>query len=178
MLSADYLLSLILRWMHIFATVTAVGGMIYLKFMLLPALDKLPEKERKELMVDVQSRWRKFVLGAITLLLLSGLINTLRIARGYEFPGGYYHALLGVKILLAIVVFGISSLLIGRSGLANRVKENAPFWLKVNLTLASVIICLAGVLRFAVREEKTGQETGGAPPATLTATLDSGAQKP
>jgi uncharacterized membrane protein len=93
-------------------------------------------------------------MAAIALLLVGGLINYGLILRQYRVPP-YYHTLFGIKFLLALVVFAIASLLAGRTGTAERMRERIGFWLSVSLLLATSIVCIAGVLRFAERVPKT-----------------------
>jgi len=58
-------------------------------------------------------------------------------------------------------------LLAGRSDTAQRFRQRMPFWLNVNLTLAVILICISGVMRFAQRtpksDEKPSQSSQTAP---------------
>jgi hypothetical protein len=95
---------------------------------------------------------------AIGLLLVSGLANySLAVVRS-AMPGSY-HAIFGIKFLLALTVFWIASLLIGRSDTAERVRQKAGFWLTLNLVLATLVVCLGGVLRFTNRKPLMIQPT-------------------
>ena len=81
---------------------------------------------------------------SVALLLLSGLYNAAMKAMSYELDM-LYNSLLLVKILLAMAIFYLSSVLAGR-------KET--FWLNLNLTLAVILVCLAGVMRMSQLEPK------------------------
>jgi uncharacterized membrane protein len=153
-------LDILLRWMHILPAVTMVGATIFMRFALHPSLSTLPESQRKELQAAVRGRWAKVVMMSIAMLLVSGLVNTILVAGKYELPK-YYHPLLGIKILLALVVFYIASKLVGRSAGAEKFREKAQFWMTVNVVLAVTIICIAGVLKVGPRTEKPPKNAVG-----------------
>jgi uncharacterized membrane protein len=138
--------SLVSRWLHILAATTAVGGTIFSRFALLPAVGALADDQRSILMEGIRTRWSKFVAASILFLLVSGLYNFMMIVRSYDLPKPY-HMLFGIKFILAFVIFMVASLLSGRTELAKRVRANARLWLNVNVALAVVVICLSGVLR-------------------------------
>jgi uncharacterized membrane protein len=60
-------LAIVLRWMHILAAITAVGGTIFMRMALVPSVAILPDAERKALHEQVRSRWIKFVMAASVL---------------------------------------------------------------------------------------------------------------
>ena len=161
----DDLFNLILRWMHIFGAIILLGGTFFMRLAYIPAVAILTDDVRQTLQPAVRRRWAVWVMIAITMLLVSGIINTILYAQQYDFPGGYYHALLGIKFLLALVIFYIASKLMGRSQSAERFRESTQFWLNVNLTLAILVVGMAGVMRFAERVDKGTRDTIEAPPA-------------
>lgn len=146
-------MDLLLRWMHMLAAIALAGGTTYIRFVLVPALSELPDETRREFVESLRRRWSRIVMAAIGFLLISGVINTLAAAR-FEFPQRFYHPVLGVKFLLAFVIFFIASVLAGRSPLATRFRQNLGFWSGLNVALAVIVICLAGALKFAERRPK------------------------
>ena len=148
------IIDVLLRWMHIFAAIAGVGGMIFQRVALVPAVAELPEDLRLRLHVAVRTRWARVVQGAILFLLVSGLVNFVGIVRNYELVG-YYHALFGVKFLVAFGIFFIASMLTGRSETAQRFQKNARYWLTVNLLLAVIVVGISGILRTAPKRPKT-----------------------
>lgn len=143
-------LGLVSRWMHILAAITAVGGTIFMRMALLPSVNELADDARKQLHAAVRGRWAKFVMGSIAFLLISGLYNIFVIESQKKIPpadSGLYHALFGIKFLLALGIFFIASALVGRSPAFAKIRENARFWLTMNMTLAILVVCLSGVLR-------------------------------
>jgi hypothetical protein len=51
-------------------------------------------------------------------------------------------------VILALVIFFLASALTGRAAALARFRQNAKFWLSVNVTLAVIVVCISGVLRF------------------------------
>lgn len=146
-------ISLVLRWFHIFAGMTAVGGLVYLRFVLLPTLAGFDASQRAKLEDGLRQRWSKVVAAAIGVLLISGLANFMITVKFYEVPK-WYHSIWGTKFLLAMVMFFLSSALSGRSAMATKMRANATMWLNINLVLAVIIVCLSGMLKTAVKTPK------------------------
>jgi uncharacterized membrane protein len=162
-MDSDFIIDVVLRYMHIFAAIAAVGGTFFARLALLPAMEEtLSGDERAKLHGAIRSRWSKIVAASIGFLLVSGLINyVFRISGRFDVPR-WYHPVFGVKFLLALGLFFIASVLSGRSSLAERFRKNARFWLTVNMTLAILIVCLSGALRFAPRTLKAERAPGTA----------------
>ena len=152
------LLNLVARWLHILAAITAVGGIIFARFVVLPSLDTLPADERGTLHAEMRARWSKIVAGAIGFLLLSGLYNIAMTSIQYRMPP-WYNILFGVKFMLALVIFAVASLLSGKSPAAENVRRHLRFWLNLNIVLAVLVVCLSGVLRTAEKIPKEAAAT-------------------
>jgi uncharacterized membrane protein len=143
-----------LRWAHILAAMVAVGGLFYARFGLLPAMQVLDEESREKLHDGIRKRWLPWVIGSITLLLVSGLSNFLlfnEAAKAWE-DGTWmketsYHALFGVKFLLALGVFYFASGLVGRGEGTAWMRANRGKWLSVTILLAVAIVMLSGWMR-------------------------------
>ena len=153
------LLDLILRWMHIFGAIMLVGSTIYMRCVHVPAKllsgDKLSDSYNEW----QRKAWARMVMISSAQLLISGIINLVLIVKRYDFldgdlPARLYHPLLGVKFLLALVVFFLAAALAGRSGLAQKLRQKEKMWLTVNMVLAIILVCLAGVMKQVKREEK------------------------
>jgi uncharacterized membrane protein len=160
-MDAQYALGLVFRWLHILAAITAVGGAVFARFVVLPALAPLPSQDRELLHAAMRARWSKIVAAAIAFLLVSGLYNFMMIAIQYRLPR-WYHPVFGVKFLAALAIFAIASLLAGKSPAAEALRRNAKMWLNLNIALAVLVVCLSGVLRSA---EKIPKEKPEAKPA-------------
>jgi hypothetical protein len=55
--------------------------------------------------------------------------------------------LFGIKFLLALVIFFVASLLVGRSPAADRFRQKRKTWLTLNMTLAITVVLISGVMR-------------------------------
>jgi len=153
------LLNLLARWAHILAAMTAVGGTIFARAVVVPTLDGVPDGQRSELHAAMRRRWSKIVAISIGFLLLSGFYNFFYTVFEYRVPK-WYHMVFGVKFLLALALFMIASLLAGKTTAAQNLRKNLKFWLNVNIVLAVLIVCLSGVLRTA---DKTPKSAPAAP---------------
>ncbi len=149
-----YAVELALRLAHIFGAVLLVGGILMQKWVVVPAAAQLTGEGADAVRESLRRRWALTVMAGSGLLLLSGLINTARISMGYRFPDGDYNLLLGVKLLLALVVMFIASVLSGRSPLAQKWRAQAGMWLNVLLLLSVLVLGLAGSMKMAKRVVK------------------------
>jgi len=143
------------RWLHILAAMAAVGGMMFMRFALLPAAATLADPPRAALQEAIRRRWSKVVMAAIGLLLVSGLYNYITLFMASKNwpeawrsgPFRVYQMLFGIKFLLALAIFFISSALVGRSSAFARFRERAKFWVTVNLALAVLLVAISSELR-------------------------------
>ena len=162
----DVALQLFLRWIHIGSAITVVGGTAFMLLVLLPAANQILHEEHLKLRAAVLKRWKWFVHGGVALFLISGFYNYIVFMAPQHKGDGLYHALMGVKMLLAMAVFGLAEILVGRSSLAEKLRQNAKKFLAINLTLAVIIVMLSGFLK--VRGAPARLETTPAPSVTAT----------
>ena len=94
-------LTVIMRWLHISAVATLVGGVLYGRLVMVPACGVLPADARDRLAEKAASLFRPFVFTAMSLLVVSGLYSIL------THPGHrpIHNVLLAVKLLLVAHVF-------------------------------------------------------------------------
>ena len=147
-MSEKEILLLVSRWIHVLSAVIAVGGMLFMRFVLMPsARETLTDEQLSALRESVIGRWRKVVLVVIVLLLVSGSVNFLWVGmpKAKE-VGPSYHSLFGVKFLLALGVFFLTAVLTGRSKATEGMRANAPKWLAVTAALGVLVILLGGAL--------------------------------
>jgi uncharacterized membrane protein len=148
--------TLLLRWAHILAAIVAMGGLVFARFGLLPALSDLDAATRDRIHDSIRRRWLPWVIVAITVLLASGLANFL-IFNGRVKAEGWadgqwmrqtsYHALFGAKFLLAMVVFYLASALVGRGAGTQWVRNDRATWLSVTIGLSLAVVLLSGWMR-------------------------------
>ena len=140
------LLDVLSRFIHIFTAITLVGGSVFTVFVLLPSANELPDQERTALTGSTSARWKRFVHGGILLFLLSGFYNYYRAIPEHK-GDGLYHALVGTKMILALTVFFIASALVGRSEKLEPLRRSKAKWLKVLLTLATIVVMISSFLK-------------------------------
>ena len=139
------LLSLISRWLHILSAIALAGGTIFIRFALVPA-SQSDNRGDPSSESTVYRCWSRIVMVSIGFLLISGIYNAAIKAVEYDL-GPMYHSLLGIKILVAIAVFALASLLAGRSALARKLRARERAWLNLNLFLMVVVVMIAGYLK-------------------------------
>jgi len=147
---------LLLRWAHVLAAIVAMGGLVFARFALVPALSEFDQDARDRIHDAIRRRWLPWVIGAITVLLASGLANFLLFnarVRSEEWAEGMwmrqhsYHALFGAKFLLAMVAFYFASALVGRGQGTQWVRDDRAKWLSVTLGLSLAVVMLSGWMR-------------------------------
>ena len=147
---------LLLRWAHILAAIVAMGGLVFARFGLVPALAEIDTATRDKIHEAIRRRWLPWVIGAITVLLASGLANFLLFngrVKAEGWSGGFwmrqtsYHALFGAKFLLAMVAFYFASALVGRGQGTQWVRNDRAKWLSVTIGLTLGVVLLSGWMR-------------------------------
>lgn len=129
--------NLIVTTLHVLSAILAVGGVAFLRFVVMPAAEGLPESERRAFLARGAKRFTPILHGAFLVLILTGLHHITRLVRsGLAIPGS-----LVVKIILALVIIFVGVALTlprGFEGMKARRKE----WLLLNLILAAVVVYL------------------------------------
>lgn len=144
-------LDVLSRWVHVGSAIVLVGGLVFLRFVLTPAVTQLSDEAHAQLKGLVLTSWKKFVHVGIALFLASGFYNYLIVLAPQHRGDKLYHALMGTKILLALVVFLLSSALVGRSKVFERMRANSKFWQGAIIVLASLIVGISGFAKVALK---------------------------
>lgn len=143
------------RWIHVGTAIVIVGGSIFMRFVVMPAAAELPEAEHDSLRQRILGRWKKFVLVGIILFLVSGFYNYLKVSVPAHKGDGLYHGLMGLKMIMAFVIFFLASALVGRSAKLEGLRRNAKKTLGIMITLAAIIVAISGFLKIRGAKEKT-----------------------
>ena len=105
-MTAGDLFLVVVRWLHLIAAAAWVGGGLFYLLVLRPALRRSPDSSRI-LSAAAAAEFRAVVDTAILVLLATGVILTVnRLAPGVA--GVSYVAVLGVKIALSVLMFGLA----------------------------------------------------------------------
>ncbi len=106
----DFVFHLLFRFIHIGSVIAFLGGVVYARQILVPALNGLPEEIRLETAAQVQRRYRTTLFTLLVLIVGSGLYNLI----GGPKHSYAYQMWFGVKMLLvahilaAAVLWGTS----------------------------------------------------------------------
>ena len=101
-------LNVIMRWLHISSVVVLVGGVLYARLVIAPALASLPPQDQERLGDAMAARYRSLLYLAMLFLLGTGIYNFV-MNLGH---GPLYQALLGIKLLLVLHVFAVGILIV------------------------------------------------------------------
>ncbi len=99
-------LGVLMRWLHIMSAVTILGGFIYARYVIAPALASAPAGEGTSFSNRAISQFRPILYTAIVTILVSGLYNYLSKS---SYPP-HYHMVIGVKFLFVLHIFATSVL--------------------------------------------------------------------
>lgn len=141
-----WIVDVISRIVHVGTAITLIGGSIFMLWVLIPSAKQLDDDSHQKLADLIGSRWKQFVHIGVTLFMISGFYNFVRALPQHR-GDGLYHAILGTKILIAMVVFFIATALVGRSAKLEPMRRNREKWLRVLVTLALVIVAMSGFVK-------------------------------
>ncbi|MCA9047820.1 MAG: hypothetical protein KDA89_03780 [Planctomycetaceae bacterium] len=141
-MDSELLLSAVSRIAHVGTVIILIGGTACLRYAVFPSLP--PGSE--ETVERIRNRWRRVVHAGIGIVLLSGIYNLLVILPRHK-GDVLYHGLIHTKILLALFVFFLASVLVGRRPGSRRFRENSAKWTTILLLTAFLIVAVSGFLK-------------------------------
>jgi len=153
------ILNVLSRFVHLLTAIVLLGGSCYVRFVLMPAAGELPPAEHDALRGRLMVRWKKIVMAGIGLLLATGFYNYIAVAIPGHKGQPAYHALMGVKILLAFGAFFLASALTGRAAAFEPIRRNARLWLLTLIVVSTIVVGIGSVLKVAL----PGRTPGSAP---------------
>jgi len=143
-ITGPYVIQLVSRVLHILPAMILVGGLYYLRTMVVPV-------GSEDCYAGRRAMWAKAV-GICTLLLLAtgfynffGILSAAKEA-GEKLPPAY-HMLFGIKCLLALLVMFIAAILSGKTEAAERFRTQMPKWLNIAKLAIVAIVVIAAILR-------------------------------
>lgn len=133
-------LALLMRWTHVISVITLLGGFVYARLVLAPALAALPGAERRMLGDQAAARFRPILVTVVFTILGSGLYNY--VTKSVYVPG--YHMWMGIKLLLVLHVLA-ATLLYAMAG-GDEAKRNRR---ATGILISGVaIVLISGWLRY------------------------------
>ncbi|HEX6962256.1 MAG TPA: hypothetical protein VF175_10345 [Lacipirellula sp.] len=143
-IDGPFILRVVSRMIHILCAIIIGGGLFYLRSVLSPA-------GADACFADRRSVWARWVSAASGLLVVSGLYNFWIIMQNYKEAGEKlpfsYHMLFGAKVLLALFVMFLASILAGKTAAADRFRANMGRWLNIAWTAVIAIVVIGAFLR-------------------------------
>ena len=133
-------LAVCMRWIHVTSVVTLIGGFIFARFALTPALETVPEPERGTLGNKVVGHFRPLLYTVLLTILGSGLYNYL---TKTSYPP-HYHMFIGIKFLFVLHIFAVTVLYTIPQ--AEEVKRKR--WLTGMVWSGLIIIAISSYLRW------------------------------
>ncbi len=147
------ILNILSRWTHVGVAILLVGGTLFMRCVLIPAAEELPDDVHESFRERLLARWRKLVGMGIGLLMISGFYNYIVVSiplMKEQSDKGLYHMLVGIKILLAFVIFFLASALSGRSPKFEGLRAQRKKWLAILIVLSFAVVFIAGYLKVVV----------------------------
>jgi uncharacterized membrane protein len=145
-MDTQLLIDVLSRIVHVSTAIALVGGTVFMLFILIPAAKQLSDDQHEKLKSLINGTWKRFIHLGILLFLVTGFYNYFR-AMPLHKGDGLYHALIGTKIILALVVFFIASVLVGRSAAFESMRKGREKWLKIVVLLAAIIVAMSGFVK-------------------------------
>ncbi len=101
-------LIVILRWLHIIPAAVAIGGLIFMRFVLPAAIRPLADDQGREVFLRARRIFKITLHASILLLIISGVVNSIRYYDFYKATKPLGFALWHTHMFLAVIVFVIS----------------------------------------------------------------------
>jgi uncharacterized membrane protein len=138
-------LGIFFRWLHVITARLAVGGIFFMVVVLPVGLHSLDGVVRDEVGLRFRRVFKIVIHACILLFLISGIYNAIANWPAYKAGVPMTHALLGVHVLLALIVFAIALVMLaGRSP-----RRGARGWMGFNLVLLFLVVAAASSLKWA-----------------------------
>src|SRR5580658_4084532 len=143
------MVAVVFRWMHIAAACAAVGGVLFIRVIVPIGLRELGSEAREATFLRMRRMFKMVIHSCITLLLISGIYNSMRNWDAYNQVPSLAQPLWGTHVLLGLVIFAIALwLLAPKTPPAGHAR-----WMMVNLILMAATLAVAAGLKY-VRDNR------------------------
>ena len=174
-MDSQLLINVISRIVHISTAIALIGGTVFMVFVLLPAAKQLSNDQHERLRGLINSTWKRFIHVGILLFLVTGFYNYFQQMPLHK-GDGLYHGLVGTKIILALVIFFIASVLVGRSAAFEWMRAGREKWLKIIVLLAAIVVAMSGFVKVRGPKVKVAEASATVPSTELPPPVDSSAE--
>ena len=145
-----FLATTINKFLHLSAAGIVVGGLVYLRFILIPSLRGVPEAERGTLLQAAYKKTLRWMSYSLLVLFLTGMDNIMRARKtlgvASEDLRGTYWAVFWTKMVLFILAFILVHLLMIGAPPFRRIQAAYRWWIGVLVVVSFIIIYLSGYL--------------------------------
>ena len=111
------ILDLLIRWLHVTAAVTWIGGNLIMAMVIVPYFKRsVSPVERIRILTHIGKQFEPIVWGCVLILIFSGLFNVFRAVGVDAAAIGLFMRTLGIKLILVLVLIiltGIHSFIMG-----------------------------------------------------------------
>jgi uncharacterized membrane protein len=139
-MDASGILRILVRWVHIASVVTLIGGFIFARLAVWPALASLGAAESSAFVENMTARFRSILYLVLATTLGSGLYNYL---SKPSYPP-HYHMVIGIKFLFVLHIFAVTFLY--TLPIASQAKRRR--WLTGMAISGLIVIAISSVLRW------------------------------
>lgn len=140
-MEASLVAALVMRWLHILSAIALVGSVLFYWYALRPVVATvLTEDQREPFRNALVRRWRMLVHPPILFFLISGFYNYLAVTRFQHEDQPLYHALFGVKFLLALGVFGLGIAVTSTRSWSTNLRIKPGIWAALLITSLAVVL--------------------------------------
>ena len=140
----------VMKWIHLASAAVVVGGLVYMRFILIPSLAGVPEETRAPIWNAAYRKTFRWLAYAFGLLILTGLDNIFKARRtlGGLTPDQLrdYWAVFWLKMILVFSGFVVLHLLMVRIPAFRRIREAYQTWIGILLAIVLVILFCSGYL--------------------------------
>ncbi len=130
----------IAKFLHVMSAAIAFGGVAFVLWALMPSAGRIDSEASGKLMESVTVRFSRMIWIAIALLIITGIWMIIVVMTAV--PSPLYHSILGIKIILAIVIFTIAIALTLPGKAFQSMKQNRRRWMIINIHLFVIVFFL------------------------------------
>ena len=142
--------NVLMKWIHLSSAATVVGGLIYLRFVLIPSLEGLPDGRENPLWQSAYRKSFRILMWAIALLLLTGLDNIFKVRKTLNNLSpelvAQYWTVFWIKMGLFLLAFFFVHALFVRAPMFRKIRENPKSGVTMFLVVALAILFCSGYL--------------------------------
>jgi uncharacterized membrane protein len=140
----DEFLGVLSRWLHIIPACLAIGGAVFIRFILPVGLGILEPEQQKAVYLRCRRVFKMLIHTSILLLLLSGTYNAIANWPKYKLAVPTSHMFFGLHVLLGLAVFTISLILLAGKEPPQMHKK----WMAVNVVLMMLVVAAGSTLKW------------------------------